>query len=75
MKKHYFLFRVHGDQFRMERATSVEEACRLAFGVVYKAPYNGSVVYKNIGTRSPKYTTNKVKQTWYEDKDWKVIEE
>ncbi len=71
--QHYYLFRVHGTQFRIERASTVQEACMLAFGVVYSAPHAGSVVYKDIGTRSPKYVPQKVKQGWYADTGWSVI--
>lgn len=70
---HYYLFRVHGNQYRMERASNVREACKLAFGTIYEAPYNGSVVYKDLGTRSPRYIPQKVRQQWYKDEDWKVI--
>lgn len=70
---HYYLFRVHGDHFRMERAPTVEEACQLAFGTVFRAPYNGSVVYKDVGTKSPNYVPQKIKQQWYRNGGWSVI--
>lgn len=77
MRTSYYLFR-YGEQgnyhYRMEKAATAIEACKLAFGTVYQAPYNGNVVYKNVGTRSPAYISQKIKQVWYSDTGWSVIQ-
>jgi hypothetical protein len=65
-RQRYFLFR-YGEGsygYRMEKAVTPAEACKLAFGSIYKVPYNGNVVYKDLGTRSPKYATVATKQGW-----------
>lgn len=68
----YYLFRYALGHFRLERAANVREACRLAFGVVYDRA-NDEVVFKDVGTRSPKYIAQKVKAEWYKDDGWRRI--
>lgn len=40
----------------------------VSFGVVYDS--SSSVVYKDVGARSPAYIPVKVKKKWYEDEGW-----
>ena len=72
----YYLFRF-GDKgrytYRIEKAETPEEACKKAFGVVLSVPHNGNVVYKDIGRKSPKYATQKTKQTWYNEENWLTL--
>lgn len=65
----YFLFRFNGDHYRMEKATTVQEACFQAFGMVYRG--GSGVQFKNIGGRHPRYVPQKVQRaSWYNDEGW-----
>lgn len=68
----YFLFRLPGGMYRLERAKTVQEACKLAFGVVYSRGSN--VEYKNVGKRSPRYVSQTYqRENWYNDSGWQVM--
>lgn len=69
MAQHYYLFKYAKDHFRMEKATNVNEAFKMAFGSDYTS--YSTVVYKDVGTRSPNYIPQKIKQEWYSDGGWR----
>ncbi len=57
MTLHYYYIKVN-EHIRCERAKGPRDACKLAFGVIYD---DGEALYKDVGTRSPKYLSAKLK--------------
>jgi hypothetical protein len=55
MRKHYYYVR-WGDHIRMAEGTTIEEACKYAYGMVGREMY-----VKDLGTRHPKYMSHKRK--------------
>ncbi len=68
----YYLFR-YGEAgsygYRTEKAKTVQEACKQAFGVVYDNT-SPTIVYKDLGTRSPKYAAMHIKMEWHSAHGW-----
>lgn len=74
----YFFIRVFNEDgtplsTRCEKASTPEEACKLAFGVVYNHSFDTARYYE-IGSRKPKYLTQKRKIEIEADKEgWKLF--
>lgn len=61
---HYYLFNYAKDHYRIGSGKTLDEACKDAFGCAM------SIRYKDMGTRSPKYMTQKAKKGFYGDEGW-----
>ncbi len=67
-RKHYYLFRYADNMWRCGEGYTVQEACQEAFGVIY-GPGNRTK-YKDMGTRTPKYLSEKAKRAFYSNDGW-----
>jgi hypothetical protein len=71
MRYHYFAVRPPSmkNHIRIEKAVGPRVAILLAFGRGCD-----NFEYKDLGTRSPAYWSNKARQEYLSDKDWKTVQ-
>lgn len=78
MPQHYYYIRLLDDDgkvltIRCEQASGPRDACRKAFGVVYDKPTD-TARYLDIGTKSPRYLSQKRKRELQDDpNNWHPI--
>lgn len=65
--KHYYYIR-WSDVVRMQKANNPCEACKLAFGIITE-----NMEIKDLGTKNPKYLSNKKLQELKDNTQWNKI--